>query len=346
MNCPKAMQDLKKRRKVIQCRFTTPQPVVCCEPLDSPKPPPPLPFTGTNSSWPSPAGSKSKQKCREYAEFVFVKSPGFIQAKEEKIDTCVIGEPLITEGENAQPREYPHMALIGYGNRDSIEWLCGGSLISRRFVISAGHCTDSGTKGLARWVRLGDYDISTTSDDKQNLSKSEQYEIIERINHPDYQSPIAYHDLALYRLNREVHLNEYIRPICLHTGDNIAGDGYALATGWGSLGWLRKGSKVLQKVKLQLKPFNVCKVSYRAGPKLQNGIQESSQFCAGDSINGGDTCPGDSGGPLQAALETPYCMYSLIGVTSLGGKPCGGNRPSVFTRVSNYVSWIESIVWP
>ncbi|KAG8241723.1 serine-type endopeptidase activity protein [Homalodisca vitripennis] len=344
-NCPKAIEDLRKHKRLKQCRFTTSQPVVCCEPLDSPKPPPPTQLTLTSSSWPPNAGSKSKQKCKEYAEYVYVKTQSFF-GREEKFDTCAIVEPLITRGENAQSREYPHMALIGYGKRNAIEWLCGGSLISKRFVLSAGHCTDSGSKGLAKWVRLGEYDVSTTADDKQGLAQTEEYEIVERINHPDYRSPIVYNDIALYRLSREVQFNEYIRPICLHTGDKIGGNGFALATGWGITGWMRKGSKVLQKVKLEINPRNGCKTAYKSSAKLPNGIQESSQLCAGDLINGGDTCPGDSGGPLQVRLKTPYCMYSLIGVTSFGGKPCGGNKPAVYTRVSNYIPWIESIVWP
>jgi secreted trypsin-like serine protease len=54
---------------------------------------------------------------------------------------------------------------------------------------------------------------------------------------------------------------------------------------------------------------------------------------------------GDSGGPLQVVLEKPYCMYSVVGVTSFG-KFCGfKNSPAIYTRVSSYIHWIESIVW-
>lgn len=52
---------------------------------------------------------------------------------------------------------------------------------------------------------------------------------------------------------------------------------------------------------------------------------------------------GDSGGPLQYKPEGSK-LYVVAGITSFGVK-CG-LIPSVYTRVSHYVTWIESIVWP
>jgi secreted trypsin-like serine protease len=54
---------------------------------------------------------------------------------------------------------------------------------------------------------------------------------------------------------------------------------------------------------------------------------------------------GDSGGPLQVKNKRISCMYTIIGVTSFGSQ-CGIGDPGVYTRVSKYVPWIESVVWP
>lgn len=55
---------------------------------------------------------------------------------------------------------------------------------------------------------------------------------------------------------------------------------------------------------------------------------------------------GDSGGPLQIYNSDVSCTYKVVGVTSFG-KACGiTNVPGVYTRVSNYVKWIEETVWP
>ncbi|GMH43591.1 hypothetical protein BSKO_11513 [Bryopsis sp. KO-2023] len=57
--------------------------------------------------------------------------------------------------------------------------------------------------------------------------------------------------------------------------------------------------------------------------------------CA-DGPAGGDTCKGDSGGPLLQNGE-------LVGITSFGPRQCGiAGTPGVYTRVASFAAWIES----
>lgn len=55
-----------------------------------------------------------------------------------KCDSSMI--PLIIGGTKADRTEFPHQASIGYGGPTEFLYACGGSLISEKFVLSAGHC--------------------------------------------------------------------------------------------------------------------------------------------------------------------------------------------------------------
>lgn len=106
-------------------------------------------------------------------------------------------------------------------------------------------------------------------------------------------------------------------------------------------------SNYLMKVQLPLISNPACQQSVSPEQNLlslPNGIVPSI-LCAGEMSGGKDTCQGDSGGPLQVVLPKPYCMYSIIGVTSFG-KFCGfANSPAFYSRVSSYLDWIETVVW-
>ncbi|KAI8426718.1 hypothetical protein MSG28_014422, partial [Choristoneura fumiferana] len=54
----------------------------------------------------------------------------------------------------------------------------------------------------------------------------------------------------------------------------------------------------------------------------------------------------DPGGPLTILNHGIHCMYTVVGITSFGMN-CGSvGVPGWYTKVSHYVPWIESIVWP
>ncbi|CAF4470988.1 unnamed protein product, partial [Rotaria sp. Silwood2] len=56
-----------------------------------------------------------------------------------------------------------------------------------------------------------------------------------------------------------------------------------------------------------------------------------------------DTCQGDSGGPLMAFVNN---VWQLHGITSNGYGCALPGYPGIYTRVSYYVKWIQSIMAP
>ncbi|CAG4957426.1 unnamed protein product [Parnassius apollo] len=293
-------------------------------------------------------GQKAWDKCLEYQEkLIFpcrestTPSGGMV-----RLNLCNRKpEDLIIGGVNAYEGEFPHMVLLGFANGTSDEsWACGGILVSERFILTAGHCTRSKEYGPLTDAKVGILKRSAATDSTRH------YKIKRIIKHPDYKSPKKYNDIALLETDREIALDQYAVPACLHNGHSV-NDTDATAIGWGTTAFrTNKISDVLQKVTLQKFSDQECYRSYAPGsPNMRNmkyGYNSTTQICYGDWHKAKDSCNGDSGGPVQVKHPEIYCMYSVLGITSWG-KQCGyPGLPAIYTRIAAFVPWIESIVWP
>lgn len=193
---------------------------------------------------------------------------------------------------------------------------------------------------------MGDLDLKNTTEDANPLD----LKINQTFVHPKYKSSSHYHDIALLQLEKNISFDSYYKPACIHTEKNIPDT--LGAAGWGRLGLFGDPSSHLMKVNLTIVDLENCTRRYSnvSKTRLKDGILDQMQICAGNA-EGGDTCPGDSGGPLHYAVkEDPknklFGHFVVAGVTSFG-KGCGGeNSIGIYTRVSAYVGWIESVVWP
>ncbi|GBP19060.1 Serine protease snake [Eumeta japonica] len=245
---------------------------------------------------------------------------------------------------------YPHMVLVGYGNITQPSWKCSGSLISAKWVMTAAHCAVNSGSGRAKVLKIG----TATLDFDETKELVQERLVGEIIRHPNYEPPLKYHDIALMRPERDFILSRYIRIACLHFETELNYNN-ATAIGFGTTQpGASTGSQTLMKVELDIIDNTICNRSMRALIRrglLTTGITEN-QLCAGDYEKGGrDTCQGDSGGPLQVMADRVDCkksfpLHIIIGVTSFG-RDCGRKKaPGVYTRVSKYIDWIESVVWP
>lgn len=171
--------------------------------------------------------------------------------------------------------------------------------------------------------------------------------IIEVFIHPEYKRPIKYHDIALFKLDKNVAFSDFVRPACLNTEKNLNGL-VPSAIGFGKTKFTdEKGNPELKKVNQPILENSVCQPFYssmRVSTLNQGGLIDK-QICAGVLSGGQDTCQGDSGGPLQTYLREPLCNYNIIGITSFG-KFCGyAKSPAIYTNVYHYVPWIVQTVW-
>ncbi|CAB0041145.1 unnamed protein product [Trichogramma brassicae] len=204
-----------------------------------------------------PPCKAARKMCSEYAKAVYewVRPPTLLDENTlVNRSTCAItSKKLIVGGKKASPREFPHMALVGYLNNNEVNWRCGGSLISDRFVLTAAHCTYALEWGDAEWVRLGVTNMLQTRN-------AQDRRIVDRIKHPKWKASSKYYDIALLRLETPVKFNV----------DTDAPED-------------------LLKVTVPVIAQDQCQRVYQNQKKnLADGIDRMTQFCAG--TYGKDTC--------------------------------------------------------
>ncbi|XP_066486427.1 serine protease 27-like [Tiliqua scincoides] len=247
--------------------------------------------------------------------------------------------PRIVGGQICDEGEWPWQVNIQFNGLH----LCGGSLISSQWVVTAAHCfLDSQNASLFR-VNLGEYDILNPP---PTMVSSAVNQII--LN-PDFTELSFSGDIALMWLEMPVNFSRTILPICLpKTSDpNFFPVGTVCwVTGWGlpfeNAPYL---SRTLREVAVPILKDEECAGMFyhKTGISMDMAPEGKLKMfrnviCAGFRQGKKDACQGDSGGPLVCKRKD---TWFLAGVVSFGLGCARPFHPGVYTRITSYLDWIQ-----
>ncbi|XP_008571074.1 PREDICTED: chymotrypsin-like elastase family member 2A [Galeopterus variegatus] len=238
----------------------------------------------------------------------------------------------VVGGNDVSPNSWPWQASLQYSSNGQWRHTCGGSLVAKNWVLTAAHCISS---SRTYRVVLGRHNLSAEE------SGSLAVKVSKLVVHKHWNSSQLSkgNDIALLKLAVSVSLTDKIQLACLPPADTVLANNYpCYVTGWGRLQTNGILPDILQQGRLLVVSHTKCSSSDWWGSSVKTNM-----VCAGgDGVI--SSCNGDSGGPLNC--QAANGQWQVHGIVSFGSS-LGCNyyrKPSVFTRVSNYISWIHSVI--
>ncbi|NXO63433.1 CTRC protein, partial [Phainopepla nitens] len=227
----------------------------------------------------------------------------------------------------------PMQISLQYHRYGSWHHTCGGTFIAPKWVLTAAHCISS---SLTYRVVLGKQDLSE-DDEAGSVAVGVEKTIV----HEKYDSYLIVNDIALVKLAEEVQESDTIRASCLPEAGKILPNNYpCYVTGWGRIRTNGPLADALQQALLPVVDYETCSQRSWWGSL----VLETMVCAGGDGVVSG--CQGDSGSPLNCQREDG--VWEVEGVVSFGsGLGCNvAKKPTVFTRVSAYIDWINEVGVP
>ncbi|XP_066979910.1 serine proteinase stubble-like [Macrobrachium rosenbergii] len=247
-------------------------------------------------------------------------------------DCGITNRDRIVNGQSATANEYPWQSFLEMKWSDGKNQLCGGSLITNQWILTAGHCVLRKDGNGNLWkpevkVTLGMHTRTTPLANGGFQVTAAAVEI-----HP--QNNFAY-DLALIKLPQEVVYKREVRPVCLPNrnllGRNVTGVLMAMI-GWGKTetGKLTDELRELSRYGIE---SAICKTVF-------GSYITDHHFCT-SGIDEKHICLGDSGGPV---MTVDRGRFTLTGVVSfVATQDCKGQYPDGHISVVHFLDWIQEM---
>nr|DAA64576.1 TPA_exp: chymotrypsin 1 [Locusta migratoria] len=218
----------------------------------------------------------------------------------------------IIGGTTASIANYPWQLSFQYSGSH----ICGASIISSNWALTAAHCVEGINLGLVSF-RAG---TSTRESGGFVRQASSGYK------HGSFSMNTIDYDIAVVQVSGSL-LGTNAQTVSLpSSGYDPAGGLAVTVTGWGVTSTNGNLPTNLMKVDTSIVARSTCQ-------SIFSGINTvtARMVCAGAA--GKSVCNGDSGGPLVSGT-------TQVGIVSWGNSRCESS-PGVFSNVGNLRSWIQ-----
>lgn len=243
----------------------------------------------------------------------------------------------IVGGVKADIADYPYQIGLFYRSPYNTWYQsCGGAILNHNTILCASHCTvNKNHRNFA--VRAG----------STKISYGGQFIKVKTIfEHPYYDDITLYSDISILKLVSHLTFGVGVNAIGLPPMDlEVPENMKARITGWGSLSVGGPGPETLKAALVPIVSNENCMKAYPGDVRMdqicagKTGVVSHFNFIKFNLIEKfiyffQDACQGDSGGPLVLGNY-------VIGIVSWGNGCAYKGYPTVYTRVSSFLSFIS-----
>uniref|UniRef100_A0A4W2EAI0 Coagulation factor X n=1 Tax=Bos indicus x Bos taurus TaxID=30522 RepID=A0A4W2EAI0_BOBOX len=232
----------------------------------------------------------------------------------------------IVGGRDCAEGECPWQALLV---NEENEGFCGGTILNEFYVLTAAHCLHQAKRFT---VRVGDRNT------EQEEGNEMAHEVEMTVKHSRFVKETYDFDIAVLRLKTPIRFRRNVAPACLPEKDwaeaTLMTQKTGIVSGFGRTHEKGRLSSTLKMLEVPYVDRSTCKLSssFTITPNM---------FCAGYDTQPEDACQGDSGGPHVTRFKD---TYFVTGIVSWGEGCARKGKFGVYTKVSNFLKWIDKIM--
>jgi secreted trypsin-like serine protease len=228
----------------------------------------------------------------------------------------------VYNGVPVQAGQYPYLVYIMVNPNDpSSTYACGGGLLSKRYVVSAGHCSF----GTEFQIIIGRIDVN-------GYKTSDIVRVTKVVRPNNFGIKFDYNDIAIFTLEKEVAEVPY-KIQYMDVGLQTPAIGAPLSlVGFGQIG-VNQGTPSAHYSTIHVSDDKPCQAFNSYAPEVA--------FCSNDSDS--YSCSGDSGSPIVVKPKGDEERWILVGLDSYGHEgACGAKNPAtVIAKVSSMIDFIK-----